>query len=271
MLQSSPTAWLDGTAIDVGAHFHLDWLPGVVDDEINYTDTWPAGLWNDQHHGVAGFADFNRMKNDIIDPIVGDPDFVTRIRERQYTIWPTNVGNHWVVIIIRTAPKSVNDEPTPHRRVSHIAVVDPARHEKTINLVHQRIRLFLEHHLFTIDDNSRTSIWLPKQRDSWSCGVVAYNIAKVMIKRIKKTVLTSSPGFYSNDIWGPMSGDFQPSKVRLELVGLLAVVALTKEKSAVKITTVPIAHEAGFSGTSCTQRKVKYKIGRVQAYQKPPR
>lgn len=222
-LQRSTTEWLDGTTIDLGANFHLDRLPGTVDDEINYTNTWPAGLWNDQHKGAAGLADFHRMKKEITNPVSGVPTFLTHMHERQYTIWPTNVGNHWVVIIVRTEPLT-GGEPEQKTLVTHIAVVDPARHRKTVELVHQRVKEFLEYHDFVIADGSRTEIWTPKQRDSWSCGIHVYNVIKVMIERIETRVLGDSSEC-SSVVWAPLSKDFQPHEVRLELTGLLAAAA----------------------------------------------
>jgi len=236
-LQRSTTEWLDGNSIDLGVHFHLGWLPDIVDDEINYTSTWPTGLWNDQHKGAAGLKDFRRMKEEITNPVSGDTTFLTRIHERQYTIWPTNVGNHWAVIIIRTQPmaamQSDGGEPQHQTLVTNIAVVDPAKHQKTVNLLFQRVKEFLEYHDFVIANDSRTEIWTPKQRDNWSCGIHVYNIIKVMVERIQAVVL-HNPSKYSSDIWAPLSKDFQPPKVRLELIGLLAAAAVqTLAKSTI--------------------------------------
>lgn len=185
------------------------------------------------------------MKNEVTNPVSGGiPNFITHIRERQYTIWPTNVGNHWVVIIIRTAPLTAEhrDAGEPDKTlVTHIAVVDPAKHRKTIDLVHQRMQLFLEYHDFVIADDSRTEIWIPKQRDGWSCGIRVYHVITVMLERIKHEVLAKSSKRPSS-IWAPLSKYFQPAKVRLELIGLLAdtaAQAVGKGKYAAKVSLVP--------------------------------
>lgn len=267
-LQRSETEWLDGTSIDLGAHCHLARLPGLVYDEIYYTNTWPAGLWNDEHKGAAGLADFQRMKKEITNPVSGVSNFITHMRERQYTIWPTNVGKHWVVIIVRTEPLTAKPDRS---LVTHIAVVDPAKHQKTVELVHRRLREFLEYHDFVIADDSRTEIWIPRQRDSWSCGIHVYNVIKVMIQRIKHEVLSEYSSEYSSGIWAPLKRDFQPPKVRLELLGLLAVTAaqaLTKSEYNVELSLVlSDGHETDKGRVRKSVRKVGIH-GRQQVSQK---
>lgn len=178
---------------------------------------------------------------------VFDPDFFSRIKSREFTLWLVNTGGHWVSIILHVQGG----------KVVNYAIIEPERVPDVINLVDGRLRRLLAiGGVEMIPSISQIKdIWFPTQQDGFSCGLRTYEILRVMIERINERYhLHGVDKIYDESLWDAMSGDFQPNKVRQLMMGIVACRAMKHQDYKARLTVTPREKIRGFKGPRYVRR-----------------
>lgn len=178
---------------------------------------------------------------------VFDPDFFRRISTRQFTLWLINTGEHWVAIVLH-----VQDG-----QVVNYAINEPGRRPVLINLVDTRLRRLLNIGGITIvpAQDQMKDIWFPTQLDGFTCGLRTYEILRVMIERINERYhIHGIADLYDDSLWNAMSGDFQPSKVRQLMMGIVACRAMKHQDYKARLSVTPRERIRGFKGPRYVRR-----------------
>ncbi|KAL2279911.1 hypothetical protein FJTKL_13061 [Diaporthe vaccinii] len=172
---------------------------------------------------------------------VFDPDFFRRIGGRQFTLWLINTGGHWASIVLHVQGCQVVD----------YAINDSERRSVLINLVDKRLRRLLAIGGITIvpAQHQIKDIWFPTQLDGFTCGLRTYEILRVVIERINERYhLHGVNNLYDDSLWAAMSGDFQPSKVRQLMMGIVACRAMKHQDYKARLSVTPREKIRGFKG-----------------------
>ncbi|KAG6355919.1 hypothetical protein INS49_015303 [Diaporthe citri] len=172
---------------------------------------------------------------------VFDPDFFKRISNRQFTFWLINTGVHWASIVLH-----VEDG-----QVVHYAINEPGKNPVLINIVDNRLRQLLTIGGIAILPASYQikDVWFPTQLDGFSCGLRTYEILRVMIERVNERYhLHGVVNLYDESLWDAMSGDFQPSKVRQLMMGIVACRAMKHQDYKARLSVTPREKIRGFKG-----------------------
>lgn len=178
---------------------------------------------------------------------VFDPDFFRRISNRQFTLWLINTGGHWASIVLHVQGGQVVD----------YAINDSERRPVLINLVDNRLRRLLAIGGITIvpAQHQIKDIWFPTQLDGFTCGLRTYEILRVMIERINERYhLHGVDNLYDDNLWAAMSGDFQPSKVRQLMMGIVACRAMKHQDYKARLSVTPREKIRGFKGPRYVRR-----------------
>ncbi|KAI0839353.1 hypothetical protein F5Y06DRAFT_265209 [Hypoxylon sp. FL0890] len=140
-------------------------------------------------------------------------------KQTEWTFWPINYGgNHWELVIIHK--EQVNGEWS---HIVQIAVIDAWRNSTDSTrrrVVNRRVKGLMKKLKFTFGQNIERTVWVPWQKDGWSCGLRTYWAARRIIERILK--LEEEGLNYDEEVWLPLSGWFNPDFVRWEMIGLNA-------------------------------------------------
>ncbi|KAG8159032.1 hypothetical protein KVR01_011475 [Diaporthe batatas] len=195
---------------------------------------------------------------------VFDSDFFNRIRTRQFTIWLVNAGFHWCSIMLHAQDGKIVD----------YAINDPERNAQTISLVDSRLRRVLELGKTEIapTPDKREDMWFPAQRNDLSCGLRTYEIIRVMIERLSDRFHEHGvDNLYHNSLWNPMSGDFQPHKVRHLMMGISACRVMKHLNYKARMSVTPRDKIRGFQGPRAAGRLDAYDwLEPVQTQQEDP-
>ncbi|KAK7946811.1 uncharacterized protein PG986_011132 [Apiospora aurea] len=223
-LQHSHRGWLLASAIEYPTRHWLDFLPKEAASKIYY----PApGEWefHEMFHRSSGRTWVQTM-NDALEGI--SPQGVSRAVElfegfltHEYTVFNWNTGGHWGSSLIHMQ----RGADGRYTHVLHIGVVDPLQKPGIVRHVHLRLRgmLGLLGCTFAASDVERT-LWVPEQRDSYSCGIITAYINQLLIERIADQYMPSGPQQYDDAaLWRPGSERFNPREFQGHLTGLVAV------------------------------------------------
>lgn len=178
---------------------------------------------------------------------VFDSDFFRRISNRQFTLWLINTGEHWASIMLHVQGGQVVD----------YAINESGRRPVLINLIDTRLRRLLAIGGIAIipAQHQRKDIWFPTQLDGFTCGLRTYEILRVMIERINERYhLHGVDNLYDDSLWSAMSGDFQPSKVRQLMMGIVACRAMKHQDYKARISVTPREKIRGFKGPRYVRR-----------------
>jgi hypothetical protein len=137
------------------------------------------------------------------------------------------------------------------------AINESGRRPELINFVDKRLRRLLENEGVNIlpDQDERRDIWFPTQLDGFTCGLRQYEILRVMIERLNERYhLHGVDKLYDESLWGPMSGDFQPSKVRQLMMGICACRAMKHLNYKARLSVTPREKIRGFKGPRYVRR-----------------
>lgn len=142
-------------------------------------------------------------------------------------------------------------------QVVDYAINETGRRPELINLVDDRLRRLLE--IGGIDmipaQDERKDVWFPTQLDGFTCGLRQYEILRVMVERINERYhLHGVDKLYDESLWGPMSGDFQPSKVRQLMMGICACRAMKHLGYKARLSVTPREKIRGFKGPRYVRR-----------------
>lgn len=178
---------------------------------------------------------------------VFDPDFFKRISDCQFTLWLINTGEHWASIVLHVE----------EGQVVHYAINESGRRPALINLVDNRLRRLLAIGGIAIlpAQYQIKDIWFPTQLDGFTCGLRTYEILRVMIERINERYhLHGVDDLYDESLWDAMSGDFQPSKVRQLMMGIVACRAMKHQDYKARLSVTPREKIRGFKGPRYVRR-----------------
>lgn len=178
---------------------------------------------------------------------VFDSDFFRRISNRQFTLWLANTGEHWVSLALHVQGG----------QVVNYAINESGRRPVLINLIDDRLRRLLAIGGIAIlpARHQRRDIWFPTQLDGFTCGLRTYEILRVMIERInERYCLHGVNNLYDDSLWNAMSGDFQPSKVRQLMMGIVACRAMKHQAYKARLSVTPREKIRGFKGPRYVRR-----------------
>lgn len=178
---------------------------------------------------------------------VFDPDFFKRMSSRQFTLWLINTGEHWASIMLHLQGGQVAD----------YAINESGRRLDHINLIDNRLRRLLAIGGITIlpAQHQIRDIWFPTQLDGFTCGLRTYEALRVMIERINERYhLHGVDNLYDDSLWDAMSGDFQPSKVRQLMMGIVACRAMKHQDYKARLSVTPREKIRGFKGPRWVRR-----------------
>jgi hypothetical protein len=119
------------------------------------------------------------------------------------------------------------------------------------------LRLLLQHGGIKIVPTKfqRKDIWFPTQLDGFTCGLRQYEILRVMVERLNERYhLHGVDDLYHESLWAPMSGDFQPSKVRQLMMGICASRAMKHLDYKARLSVTPREKIRGFKGARYVRR-----------------
>ncbi|KAG6354571.1 hypothetical protein INS49_004589 [Diaporthe citri] len=129
--------------------------------------------------------------------------------------------------------------------IQSAAVIEPERNAGVEKFIWERLQLILtEKRGFTFKHGEPVKLWFPKQYDTNTCGFRVYEIMRIMVMRISQSVAEEGlvDGYDPRYIWQDFSGDFQPDKVRAEMIGILANVAMRYTHWSTRICIVPVSY-----------------------------
>lgn len=178
---------------------------------------------------------------------VFEPDFFRRISSHRFTLWLINTGEHWVSIVLHVQAG----------QVVNYAINEPGRRPALINLVDSRLRRLLAIGGVAIVPtlNQIKDVWFPTQLDGFTCGLRIYEILRVMVERVNERYhLHGVDNLYDDSLWAPMSGDFQPSKVRQLMMGIVACRAMKHQDYKARLSVTPRERIRGFKGPRHVRR-----------------
>ncbi|KAI1100021.1 hypothetical protein F4804DRAFT_320095 [Jackrogersella minutella] len=215
-LQYSREEWLNADAIERALKAYREGLPQEAQDIIHIVDLSIEGM-------------FHKSEN-VFEDILRRPyrRFFESFGRTEYTLWPINVdNNHWELAIIRKGRRAGNGKDSGFNRVLQVALVDSWRDTSASQrkkMIERRMRRFFESRNFTFASNCQREMWVPWQRDDWSCGLRTYRTARQVMDRIVRTL--EDKVTYHERLWAPVSGWFNPDYVRWEMIGLNAYEAV---------------------------------------------
>ncbi|KAI3390925.1 hypothetical protein diail_8340, partial [Diaporthe ilicicola] len=246
-LQSGRQAPVDDNGLDECIRFHLEYMNHEILDQINYIDGRDLyiGLFKDLSGALPNSEETFQVTLSTL--YVFDPDFFRRITNRQFTLWLINTGEHWVSILLHVQGGQVVD----------YAINESGRRPFLIHLIDNRLRRLLALGGVNIlpTPGQRKDVWFPTQLDGFTCGLRAYEILRVMIERINERYhLHGVDDLYDDSLWDPMSGDFQPSKVRQLMMGICACRAMKHQDYRARLSVTPRERIRGFKGPRYVRR-----------------
>lgn len=172
-----------------------------------------------------------------------EPRFFEEIRRHYFTIWPINVELHWVAIVLHVFPapdSSPDSSPGKPRHVVNAVVADPERDPRTTGFVWSRLlRVLSPERGFRFPSAAPQPLWYPRQTDGYTCGLRAYEIMRVLLARINEAELRAAPEGRWEGVWADLGCDFQPDKVRAEMIGVVAVEALRGQGWGARLAVAP--------------------------------
>ncbi|KAI1372523.1 hypothetical protein F4677DRAFT_432502 [Hypoxylon crocopeplum] len=215
-LQRTRDAWLNGDAIDTALAAYHRSLPKEVQDRINIVDTSVTGLFSRDE------AQFNAI-------ITGNYNrFFKSFQQTEYTLWPINWDAcHWQLVVLRKESRTKDDGTEAWTHLVQMCVADSWREGEADNrrrLIENRLQTLFTTMGLTFAPHCVRDIWVPWQKDSWSCGLRVFSIAKQFLDRIVNQAVQGVE--YDETLWLPMNGWFNPDMVRWEMIGLNAYSAV---------------------------------------------
>lgn len=137
------------------------------------------------------------------------------------------------------------------------AINEPGRRPVLIKLIDNRLRRLLNIGGITIVPvwDQIKDLWFPTQLDGFTCGLRTYETLRVMIERINERYhLHGVDNLYDDSLWDAMSGDFQPSKVRQLMMGIVACRAMKHQDYKARLSVTPRERIRGFKGPRYVRR-----------------
>ncbi|KAI1194630.1 hypothetical protein F5X97DRAFT_272518 [Nemania serpens] len=208
--------WLTADAIEVSIKMYVSGLPHTIQNKIWVgTPGVDPRIW---HRGVGG-------DNALEQALKTSARLAFKLlKSTEYSILPIcTEGNHWVLVVVhknqRPGGATGGDKEWSH--VAQVAVLDPFRSAARTRMVHDRLRSWFEKAgRFTFAAEYQKNVWVPRQRDSTSCGPRAYWAAKQILDRL----LVFYESHIEDDarLWAALSGWFDEGFVRAEMMGRCA-------------------------------------------------
>lgn len=203
--------------------FHLNYLH--PDASLWYT-THQYPQLNNLFHGMqdedpeAGQQAF-ATANALLDT---EPRFFHNIKSHAITLWPITVKLHWVALILHIADPIPTPSLTTTTTIAAAAIADPEHNPTTTAFIWNRLQVILSPARgFHFASAAPQPLWYPRQTDGFSCGLRVYDIMKTMVSRVNELALGRSEDC---GLWADLSADFQPDRVRAEMIGIVGVEAL---------------------------------------------
>ncbi|KAI1137672.1 hypothetical protein F5Y05DRAFT_387939 [Hypoxylon sp. FL0543] len=231
-----------------------EWL---TDDAITkalepFLDSLPRALRNRISLGTSDITGLFEAANPIFESIIRAPKGSNRymrafqqFKATEWTLWPINYGgNHWELVVIHK--EQVNGEWS---HVLQLAIIDAWKNDsdrRRREFVDTRVRRLLRHFDFTFAKNFEREVWVPWQKDFWSCGLRTYWSARQIVERILK--LEEDGLNYDEEVWSPLSGWFNPDFVRWEMIGLNAYHCVKDLDYRARIAVELVNHVDGGNG-----------------------
>ncbi|KAI1853345.1 hypothetical protein JX266_002051 [Neoarthrinium moseri] len=274
-LQAGHTEWLNGSALDVPTEFRYLQQPPEVRQLINLLDTSAdAGLF--RHSGGTSLehnADKVRQSLEGTNH-GGDSKLLKSIRAHEFTMWPVDVGMHWVVLILQMQQTGGSKE---FDHVAQAVIIDTDHDPLTVGFVLDRLKTVLAAGgiSFARTPELLLNMWVPPQDDGWSCGLRCYAAMSEFMQRVTRLYLAGKT--YEDSLWEPMPSWFLAQSVREEMAGLCAAMCVRelKYKARIAIELVDSEHTSrkGYKKKSARARQenrgADYVSSQVITYPSP--
>ncbi|KAK7719416.1 hypothetical protein SLS63_010053 [Diaporthe eres] len=229
--------------VDECMQFHLSYLPPetsrILNYQLAYHPTNPSNLF-DRTLNLEDFQRLNREFRKI------HQQFFDNIGKATWTILPLAVNEHFTAVILHAKAKDMPNTKRGFRTViTSVAVIEPERNAQVEKFIWERLQLILTAKRgFTFKHDQPVKLWFPKQWDTNTCGFRVYEIMRIMTVRISQSAAEEGlkDGYNPRYIWQNFSGDFQPDKVRAEMIGILANVAMRYTHWSTRICICPVSH-----------------------------
>lgn len=242
----------------------MEYMSQEVLFHINYVDWNDSlfGLWNDKNLGdpAAGELEFDVTCKTLL---VWQPDFFDRILRHEFTLWVINPGTHWMSIILHV----------DQGHVAHYSINEPNHNAPLTQLIDDRLRRLLATQRIAVAPNARQNLWFPRQNDTYTCGLRTYEILRVFLERLNERshqpASAAAGRLYDAGLWGPLSGDFQPHKVRALMLGICAGRALKHQAYRARVAIAPRERIRGILSAERDVSRLDAFDG-LEAFQSPP-
>ncbi|CAJ2502057.1 Uu.00g049100.m01.CDS01 [Anthostomella pinea] len=159
-VQYHQSEWVGEQGVQQSVNFRHSFLPDAVRKLINVIPSATYGMWNE--------IDGEEVFKDALENAVDRGEFFTNIRAAKYSLWAINTGNHWKVIYLRLAPSQPSGE---YDTLVDLAIVDPQKSKELTAFVRERLFIILDTGGIDISAATQQKIRVPRQRDSFSCGL----------------------------------------------------------------------------------------------------
>ncbi|KAK8071149.1 hypothetical protein PG997_011352 [Apiospora hydei] len=195
-LQHSHRGWLLASAIEYPTRHWLDFLPKEAAGKIYY-------------------------------PAPGEWEFHEMFHRSSGKTWVQTMNDALEGISPQGVPRAVQlfEGFLTHEYTCSTGIPGATGKPGIVRHVHLRLRgmLGLLGCTFAAADVERT-LWMPEQRDSYSCGIITAYINQLLIERIADQYMPSGPQQYDDAaLWRPGSERFNPREFQGHLTGLVAV------------------------------------------------
>lgn len=239
--------------------FHISYMQPEARQQVKYQsyDDITNAVWlsiDEQVSGDSDGEDFEKANTEL----VSKTEFITAIKQQTFTFWPINTGYHWAAIILHVEPvyREGSIDIISHYLVNPV-IIEPSRDPPTMLLIWRRLKLIISQERgFQLYQNQPQDFYYPRQIDQFSCGLRVYKCMQELLERINEIETRERldgngiAGVWrlSNGPWQDMSWDFQPDKVRTEMIGILASEDMRKLSYEVRLGLVPctsVRDEAG--------------------------
>lgn len=243
--------------------FHVNYLHGgkyvyyTTHEHVELNNLF-RGMFADPTVADAEFA----AANVLLDYA---PQFISNIKHHFYTMWPINVELHWVAVILHVVPAADGKSFEVNA-----VIADPERNPNTMSFVWKRLqRILSPARGFTLQPAPQ-ALWYPKQVDGYSCGLRVYEIMKTILARINEVELRMLPNGFWDRMWDDLSCDFQPDKVRAEMIGIVATEALRELRWEGRLAIAPCSEVSDGVGHGPTRVLAQGRQGWLSHYPDRP-
>lgn len=206
-----------------------------------------------------------------------NPKFFQDIKTASYIFCPINIGGHLILVVLHLRPRIDTKGQKIYCDIDHVVLADPLNplaNQQVPPAMWRRLQLiFSRDRGFRFNAKVPEELWFPVQfswPDNYSCGFRVYEMVRVILTRAKKALIeviyepeikpdpTNKPivdqaddsycpdyydGFpgFTQHIFADISGDFQPDKVRADMLGICVSEALRAQRYETRVFFGPVA------------------------------